>query len=1295
MRKKFTVLVFILLLPLSIWAQDTIRHIICSEVRFSGWEAVYVEFTNMGDSAVDLSNFFWGNERGGFVWEKVGDEVVWTTPSVQSLEDDTKFMRLEGVLEPGESTCAMYCGDELNPPFDWSKTPPGFQRHPLGLIERSSMFIYGLDSNPNDEKIFPYYPELKMFGFDSISTNSLCLNHRPTNESGTLFWVSGDSIAVLVDQFALEVDWADDQKRVSGYITVAGVPEAVTEFNFVRRFSVKEGETDWDKAVGDVAENSQWMLYPHMDGRGAMVRETEGYHGEYSIDVSSDVCTIGDGTISVPWGAQKEDSLRTLLTLGKGMAWWYRENGNFEDSLSNVCQDGDTLELYGFGTNLDFKQYVISVEDPVDDMVEVFAKHAIAYPDPEDEDYSPTQIPVRGGIPYRILVGLGDAIDSIGQIPYATKVDTLFKHLEKAPNATWEIVYKDGELNNEVVTGDILKVTGGDGTTVKEYYIKTDDYEASDNLNLAAIVWPDKSYPFLEGWMGDTIPKFQNSGTSYTIVLPPNAKAVPVLVATPEDLNAKIKVDRAVSLSGGIEQRTTTFIVTSESDTLEREVNVLFEVENPNKQLFVGDLLISKILSRIWWNGGMLEIFNPSDVEMDMSQYFIVRSGSDVTTPAGAIEELNATDSTTWLNRYMKYIPGYKWQTYDNWQIEPGLLELDNSVETIIAPGDVFVWWKGHPKGRKADIERYLLERGDMLINDDEDLPGVYDNPWNEPLAKYNTITYPLWPNSGEIRSAYWLFKIVNDSVTKLGSKPAYDINDFELVDCIGSSQVGPWMIGGVETKNGSFKVERLPHSYEGVTTIGEGLDTEWWADALSKAEMNDAMENLGQHVIDPITEHISTVSSLVYKVGKGYVGDIVIAGVSNAETVAAFIGNLILADEAQVLTVTDAGGTARADGDAVVEGDKLQVVAANGETTTSYTVSVVPLDDNAMLTAKDGSGLEIAITDPTGTVGGFAFGESIREVLENVNVPELAMLNVIDGDDQLVPLQRYNNDTLYVDVAASMDHYFEVVAQSGKTIVYQLTPAAAATDAYVLSDVYGVAEEPGKIISLVTMGTGVETFMGNIVPVEGAMVKIMTVSGQQRTTGQLSTDDVLVVTSSDASVTVTYVINFIGELAAYVTSEVFTVDQGTMMITIPDNTTVEALLAGLSPAPSAAMMVKDADGGEKTSGTVLETDMVVVTSGDAQVTASYGITILVSVYNDMADQLRVYPNPAQSVLYVENIPMNTYVRISDITGRTLSLSQAFDVASGIDLSDMRTGIYFLTIEKDGKKQATVKFIKK
>jgi hypothetical protein len=413
---------------------------------------------------------------------------------------------------------------------------------------------------------------------------------------------------------------------------------------------------------------------------------------------------------------------------------------------------------------------------------------------------------------------------------------------------------------------------------------------------------------------------------------------------------------------------------------------------------------------------------------------------------------------------------------------------------------------------------------------------------------------------------------------------------------------------------------------------------------------------------------------------------------VSSGETVADFLGKLKLGSDSASMVVTN-GGEKAVDA-AIVDGDSLIVTSENTENVTLYIISTAALDSDNLLVAVEGSGLTVVKGDP-GSVSTFAFGTTLSSLLENLIVPDLAVLNIVDMDGNLVPLQKMNNDTMYVDVLASPDYVFEVVAENGDVAIYELVPDMSASDAYVLSDVYLVAEEPTKSISSILDGTTVSAFLANLIPVEGATMKVYIKSGQERTSGYLNFDDVLEVTSSDGSVVVVYSLNFVTELSAYVTSDVFTVSEDILEISVPENTTVESLVDGLVPAPEAMMKVYDVDMNEKTTGTVLNTDIVWVVSGDQRVSVTYTISVITSVYTPSMDQLQVYPNPASDVLFVKNIPADTYVRVSDITGRQVVMTQAGDIASGLDLSGMKDGLYFLSIEKDGKILTTVKFIKK
>ena len=60
-----------------------------------------------------------------------------------------------------------------------------------------------------------------------------------------------------------------------------------------------------------------------------------------------------------------------------------------------------------------------------------------------------------GGVPFEVT-DKNPVMDTVMEIPFATRVDTLFKYLEKAPNASWEIVWVDGNERVDLKNGDIV-----------------------------------------------------------------------------------------------------------------------------------------------------------------------------------------------------------------------------------------------------------------------------------------------------------------------------------------------------------------------------------------------------------------------------------------------------------------------------------------------------------------------------------------------------------------------------------------------------------------------------------------------------------------------------------------------------------------------------------------------------------------------------------------------------------------------------------------------------------------------
>ena len=74
-----------------------------------------------------------------------------------------------------------------------------------------------------------------------------------------------------------------------------------------------------------------------------------------------------------------------------------------------------------------------------------------------------------------------------------------------------------------------------------------------------------------------------------------------------------------------------------------------------------------------------------------------------------------------------------------------------------------------------------------------------------------------------------------------------------------------------------------------------------------------------------------------------------------------------------------------------------------------------------------------------------------------------------------------------------------------------------------------------------------------------------------------------------------------------------------------------------------------------------------------------------------LSDEILIYPNPANELLYIQYANDNQAYYISDINGRQLKVGRLENGQSNISLSDLPAGCYILSIESAAKK---VKFIK-
>jgi hypothetical protein len=350
----------------------------------------------------------------------------------------------------------------------------------------------------------------------------------------------------------------------------------------------------------------------------------------------------------------------------------------------------------------------------------------------------------------------------------------------------------DGVNRPDLKHGDKLKITAQNGT-VKEYFIEVQDYQPSHNAYLSAISWPDipEFYKGIFGWKGDTIPSFNPTTYNYRISVPADVAGIPALLPHLEQLNATVKVQRATSLEGSIADRTAKFVVTAQDDSVTNtySVEMVKEKDPANLQPYHADPFLSELVFWDQWSNSFGELMNPGNQPIDLSNYMIAMQWNS--NPASVITSRMGEDE--WLDRYDKYIPGYKWVDQTQWAVTPGIVVQDLNVNPLLQPGDVFtfgaIYTDGQTRpswdpGYKWPVPAQL----DVIFNNYTSSGAQYSNPWGENVSGDGS---PIrkWHNS-----QWYMWKILNDSI-KLGLKPANDPNDFELIEAFGMSNDGTGLL--------------------------------------------------------------------------------------------------------------------------------------------------------------------------------------------------------------------------------------------------------------------------------------------------------------------------------------------------------------------------------------------------------------------------------------------------------------------------------------------------------------------
>jgi len=1287
---------------------DTIRSLIITESRMTGNGQNYIEITNMGDKPVQLSQF------------ELGKLTPWS-PLPRYTNETNNFFRLpEKLLQPGKSFVIALRFEFA--PKQFAKGLDGF-----GELETKPDVIAVADLilDAQESKGGPGTEDL-------ITPNWQTLNEFTGRGVWFLEQHLSNVDSLVVDQVGGVFDGTNGMNVNAEPISysVAGMANATGDAVLIRKFSVKNGNLDFANARGVGADDSEWIPVPlarlRGNNEGSVWRSawwTLGNHGNNNLDentLKSDIIDIdfANKTMKVPFGTRTQDDIMNFIKKAPGVAWEYIYVRSSADSIYQSVRTGDQLKVWVCGNDADIAVFNLIAAPPVSSANMVIPLNNM---DPQGDWRSNLQ---EGNIYWPRVTRHESGIDTIwgarGGIPYATRVDSLLERLEKAPNANWEIVSVDGVARPDLKNGDNLKVTAENGA-VKQYYISVLPLRPVHNAYLSSITFPDlpKEYQGLYGWVGDTIPGFGSLVNNYRVSVPLDVQGIPALVAKTEDPNAKVTVKRAANINGTVAERTITFTVTAADDTtvVVYNVELIKEKDPDNIQPYSADPFISEFIFWDQWANGFMEIANPGNQPLDLSDYLIY--GQWQNNPASAIQAFSGPND--WNNRYAKYVPGYKWVNEIKWAVTPGILEQDLNVNTIVQPGDVFsmgsistdafskagpnyVW----PVPAQLDIQFKMYTSGTTGTK--------YSNPWNE---KVGENCAGQW-----VGANIFVFKILNDSV-KLGLKPANDPNDFKLIETMGTPDNSNWIIGGKAAAMITNWM-RKPEIYKGNTAFKGSFgtnpdDAEWtWTNQAYWDKQNAGWplnilnigNNLGQHFMNPPTHYMSTVSSAVYKVSPGYSDKESIKGMKTGTTVSNFLASITKANEKQTLKVKRASSDELEMDAVLLMNDTLTVMSADSINTTKYVLNVTTdgLSPNAVITSTrytvtiekqpKSAGNENA---GVGKVTGFDYGTVLRTVLANIVVPTGASMTVINGDGAYVPLKMLNYDTAYVNVTVNSDIYLSVIAENGVTeIVYQLIPSASENDAFVTSDVYSVVQKD-VLIQFVPRGTDVRSFMANLVPSAGATMKLMDKMGNERLNGAVADDDKVVVTSKNGSFSKVYFISKqatqyvpVTTYLAYILSNVYAIDQVMYKVAEVSGTeTVSSFLTKVTPSAGAAVAVVDKDGTVKINGDIDGGDKVMVTSADGKIKVYYSFGPLTSARDFESNNIELYPNPTNDEINVSGVNTGQRIQVYNSAGAAIREINVQNSIERISLGNQPAGMYMIVVSDNNKLIGRYKLMKR
>ncbi len=1115
--------------------------LIITEVRPDAESQGYVEITNLGDTAINLEPFAIHSVYSSTRCLEYSDSAITFNRGNAAVDGTLGKVYLKGIIQPGQSYVVATVYDANNSRYS------GIPLHNIALAQKGNQFVH-------KDETFNLYgwinkPEWQCYGKDSISAHTQILIAGST--AGYLIhWkyskTDGSIDSTYIDQF--NHFWYPDESinplnrnnKGNNIFPISGVVDAMTSSVMLRKSNIDKGNLNWNQSRGVDAATSEWLVVPKNSSK-EMIFTTVGVNGNsvlsYTSKAPSMVQIDNDAkTISIPWQMVRGDSLARYFNLGQGMSWAYKQNTIFADSASYTARTGDMFSLYAVGTELQQTDFTLQVREPASDLAVVFPKRRLMQSLKIAID-SITSLPDTTYTNYwsGFVYGLSSSLttDSIINVSFATRTDSLLKYFDKPEKAKWEFVFVDGQNRVDLKFGDKLRVTSENGLNVKDYFIAVSDYAKGNSAQLSSVTWPDVDPTRYPKWNeSDALPEFTPLKTEYLVELAYDETKIPALQFKTQDPRAKIAVKNASNLNGSIDQRITSVTVTSESDTISLTYNFMFRKLGAPVQPYIAEPFISEMIWGISTSAYAVEIYNPGSEDLDLSRYMYV-AGSQAQTWQQAVATFVGTGTAFITTKNgiaayrTHYVPSKRWTadrslsawdaipTIDKPTLGKGFLKDDNQTDPWVKGNDV--WVMSTAPGNSTVQNKIASESNFVFRGNDVTAPLKVWSDLPSPLYHQGT---PIWNNP---HRNMWLLKVLNDSILD-GTKKVSDPSAYELIDrfeLISDSLAGRYLL----TTENSYTLVRKPTVSKGnLERIGGGNETaessEWIVKRTTDVGWSETkgVSNIGIHIMNKVTNYLSTVTSVKLKVTTGYEGDnLTIAGSISSYSPTSIALVLDKADASQTF-VFKRGATVLTESEALTENDVLVVTSGNGESVTTYKLINSPLDNNTSLMAKAGSGLTVTGNKVTGVTAIM----TLKEAVDKLVVSPKSLLYVYDASGALQSFKVHNLDSLTFDAMVNESQILEVVAENNDKATYSFDFALPSNEAILMSSVLQIDQQKKLIVNTPFSITSA-SLLSLVYTNKGATIKVLDKAGFERPIGYVNIDDVIEVTAADGTTKATY----------------------------------------------------------------------------------------------------------------------------------------------------------------------------